>query len=84
MSKILEVLIMKLSDLDDCCAGVDAEICFEHRPLGFIKLSVPPTARGRETLKALLIEIGRHEQNKAKSQSRIFNGVVEGRKVPTV
>ena len=83
MSEILDVITAKLNTLNDYCAGIDTNICFRHSH-DFVKLSVPPTAVGRELLRALLIEIGRHEQDKIKSQLRIFDAVVKVTKMPTV
>ncbi len=93
MSKLLAVITEKLTDLNDRCTGVNAEICFEcghidpaqaPSSIGFVELPVPPTVVGRELLRALLIEIGRDEQNKIKSRSLIFDAVVEGPLMPTV
>jgi hypothetical protein len=72
MSKTLDMITVKLNALDDRCEPVDADICFRHGT-AFVKLPVPPTVVGRETLRALLVLAGRHEQDMINKQSRAFD-----------
>ena len=72
MSEILEAITAKLNTLDDRCEPVAADICFVHGPT-LTSVPVPPTAVGRETLRALLVMAGHHEQERIKSQFRAFD-----------
>jgi hypothetical protein len=77
MSKTLDMITVKLDALDDRCEPVDADICFRHGHTEFVKLPVPPTVVGRETLRALLVLAGRHEQDMINKQSRAFDVAAE-------
>jgi hypothetical protein len=73
MSKVLEEVTAKLTELDDVCAGPDTRICFEHADAGFVTLQVPATPTARTLLRALLVEVGRHEQARVATLSQVFD-----------
>jgi hypothetical protein len=76
MSKVLEALTTKLTELDDVCAGPDTRICFERDDAGFVTLQVPATPMARTFLRALLVEVGRHEQARVATLSQVFDVAV--------
>ena len=74
MNDVLKAVTAKLNSLDDVCAGVDTKVCIgagDGSTDGLL-IPVPPTDVGRALLRALLVEIGRHEQEQIESQLRVF------------
>lgn len=75
MSKILNAVTAKINQLDDCCTGIDTKICFNRGHTDFVEIPVPPTDVARALLRALLVEIGRDEQDTIMNQLQTFESI---------
>ena len=77
MSEILEALTEKIASLNKAYAKPGTKICFEHGHTGLTEIPVPQTDVGRALLRALLVEIGRHEKDKLDTQYQAFETAAE-------
>lgn len=68
---ILELVTEKIKSLDTGNAAA-TRLCFTHSYTGDAEILIPRTSKGRELLKALLVEIGRHECELADAKKEKF------------
>lgn len=75
----LELITNKIKRLD---AGETAttNLGFEHGHIDYVSIPIPPTPKGQELLRALLVEIGRHECDLANAKKNEFVSIVNAEK----
>jgi len=81
MNKRLNAVTTKINRLDDGKNKVATGIKFKlNNDASFaLEIPVPPTAVARALLRALLVEVGRHEQDQMEDQVQTFETAADPR-----
>jgi len=71
-NRILDEVINKIRMLDDPCGAPAIRLYYNAADPDPGDISIPRTDRGRQLLRALLVEVGRHECESADAKKEVF------------